>query len=77
MKIKISVTLSQELLDTIDRLPHHHRNRSLFLETAVWAYIRQIQRTEQGPLDLAILNRRADYLNEEVTDALSCQVVEQ
>jgi metal-responsive CopG/Arc/MetJ family transcriptional regulator len=76
MKIKTSVNLSQELLDTIDRLPDHYRNRSLFLETAAWAYIRQIQRTEQEPPDLAILNRRADYLNEEVNDALAYQVVE-
>jgi metal-responsive CopG/Arc/MetJ family transcriptional regulator len=73
---KTSVTLSEELLDTIDRLPDHHCNRSLFLETAAWIYIRQIQRTEPEPPDLAILNRRADYLNEEVNDALAYQAFE-
>jgi metal-responsive CopG/Arc/MetJ family transcriptional regulator len=74
MKIKTSITLSQSLLDTIDHLPEHHGNRSLFLETAAWAYIRQLQRAEQAAYDLEILNRRADYLNEEVADALSYQV---
>jgi hypothetical protein len=74
MKIKTSITLSQELLETIEHLPEHYGNRSLFLETAAWAYIRQLQRAEQAAYDLEILNRRADYLNEEVADALSYQV---
>ncbi|MEZ4637358.1 MAG: hypothetical protein R2873_07915 [Caldilineaceae bacterium] len=74
MKVKTSITLSQELLETIDHLPDHYGNRSLFLETAAWAYIRQLQRAEQAARDLEILNRRADYLNEEVNDALGYQV---
>lgn len=74
MKVKTSITLSQELLETIDRLPEHHGNRSLFLEEAAWAYIRHMQRAEQAARDLEILNRRADYLNEEINDALSYQV---
>lgn len=74
MKVKTSITLSQELLDILDGLPERYRNRSLFLETAAWAYIRQLQRAEQAARDLEILNRRADYLNAEVTDALAYQV---
>ena len=75
MKIKTSITLSQELLETIEHLPEHYGNRSLFLETAAWAYIRQLRRSEQAARDLEILNRRADYLNEEVNDALTYQVI--
>jgi metal-responsive CopG/Arc/MetJ family transcriptional regulator len=75
MKIKTSITLSQELLETIEHLPEHYGNRSLFLETAAWAYIRQLQRSEQAARDIEILNRRADYLNEEVNDALTYQVI--
>jgi metal-responsive CopG/Arc/MetJ family transcriptional regulator len=74
MKIKTSITLSQELLNTIEDLPDQYRNRSFFLETAAWAFIRQLRRAEQAARDLEILNRRADYLNEEVTDALAYQV---
>lgn len=74
MKVKTSITLSQELLDILDGLPEPYRNRSLFLETAAWAYIRQLQRAEQAARDLEILNQRADYLNAEVTDALAYQV---
>lgn len=74
MKVKTSVTLSQELLDIIDDLPEQYRNRSLFLEAAAWAYVRQLQRAEQTARDLEILNRRADYLNAEATDALAYQV---
>jgi metal-responsive CopG/Arc/MetJ family transcriptional regulator len=71
MKVKTSITLSQELLDTIDRLPEEYRNRSAFLETAAWAFITDL---EQAARDLEILNRRADYLNEEALDALAYQV---
>lgn len=74
MKVKTSITLSQELMNYIDRLPGRHRNRSTFLETAAWAYISQLRRQEQALRDLEILNRRADYLNAEMADVLSYQV---
>lgn len=74
MKIKTSITLSQELLNTIDHLPDQYRNRSYFLETAAWAFIKHLKQAEQAARDLEILNRRADYLNEEVMDALTYQV---
>lgn len=74
MKVKTSITLSQKLLDTIDRLPEEYRNRSAFLETAAWAFITDLERAEQAARDLEILNRRADYLNEEALDALAYQV---
>lgn len=73
MKVKTSVSLSQELLARIDQLPGDN-NRSLFLETAAWAYLDQLRREAQAARDLEILNRRADYLNAEVADALLYQV---
>lgn len=73
MKVKTSVSLSQELLARIDQLPGDN-NRSLFLETAAWAYLEQLRREAQAARDLEILNRRADYLNAEVADALLHQV---
>ena len=74
MKVKTSITLSQELLEYMDHLPIQYKNRSAFLEIAAWAYIRQLRRQEQAMRDLEILNRRADYLNAEAADALLYQV---
>jgi len=74
MKVKTSITLSQELLREIDTLPAPHANRSAFLETAAWAYIEQLRREEQAARDLEILNRRAYYFNAEMADTLLYQV---
>ena len=73
MKIKTSITLSQDLINTLDNLPEEYRNRSHFLETAAWAYIAQLRRSEQAARDVEIINRRAEYLNEEVMEVLSYQ----
>lgn len=74
MKAKTSITLSQDLLDAIEELPSDYRNRSLFFETAAWAFIAQLRRAERAARDLEIINRRADYLNGELADALEYQV---
>lgn len=73
MKVKTSVTLSQDLLEQIDTLPAPHYNRSAFLEMAAWAYLAQLRHEAQAAHDLEILNRRADYLNAEAADALLYQ----
>jgi hypothetical protein len=72
MKVKTSVTLSQELLAQIDRWPDFH-NRSAFLETAAWAYLEYLMGEERDRRDLEILNSRADYLNAEMADVLLYQ----
>ena len=74
MKIKTSITLSEDLVQSIDEFSGQFKNRSVFLETAAWAFIDQLQRAERDAQDLEIINRRADYLNEEVMDALGYQV---
>ncbi|MEZ4767900.1 MAG: hypothetical protein R2844_05675 [Caldilineales bacterium] len=74
MKIKTSITLSEELIDAIDRLPDAYRNRSSFLELAAWSFIEKLQHDEQTLRDIEIINRRADQLNAEVMEALAYQV---
>ncbi len=75
MKIKTSVTLSEELIKEVDQhAKQFSKNRSDFIEKAVWAFIRQLIRDELNARDLEIINRRADYLNEEASDVLSYQV---
>ena len=74
MKVKTSVTLSENLLHAIAELPEPYQNRSIFLETAAWAYLSQLRREAIHARDIEIINRRADYLNAEVMDALAYQV---
>ncbi len=74
MKVKTSITLSEDLVQTIDEYSDEFKNRSAFLETAAWAFIDQLQRAERDAQDIEIINRRAEYLNDEVMDALAYQV---
>jgi len=74
MKIKTSVTISQELLTVMDEFLDVDKNRSLFLEKAAWSYIAKLRRAQRNARDIEIINQRADYLNAETLDALSYQV---
>lgn len=75
MKIKTSITLSEDLMDAIDKRSDQFKNRSDFIEAAIRAYIKQMVRDEQNARDLAIINRQADRLNREAVDVLAYQVI--
>ncbi|MCL5282081.1 MAG: ribbon-helix-helix domain-containing protein [Planctomycetes bacterium] len=76
MKVKTSITLSEELLKTVDRRSKQQkRTRSDFIELAVRAFIQQLIREEQNARDLEIINRRADALNREAAEVLEYQVL--
>ena len=71
MKVKTSITLSDELLKTIDkRAKQFKKNRSDFIEAAARAFIGQLIRDEQNARDLEIINRRAGHLNQKAADVL-------
>lgn len=75
MKVKTSITLSEDLVKAIDRrAKRQNTNRSDFIEAAVSTFIRQLTRDEQDARDLEILDRRSDYLNQEAADVLAYQV---
>jgi metal-responsive CopG/Arc/MetJ family transcriptional regulator len=74
MKIKTSVTLSDELIKAIDEYGQGYKNRSDFVEAAIWAFIKQIIRDQQNARDVEIINRNADRLNAEALDVLAYQV---
>ncbi len=74
MRVRTSVTISQDLLGAIDKLSGQHKNRSEFIEAALRNYIAQLLRQQQNARDLEIINRRADDLNEEAMDVLGYQV---
>lgn len=73
MKAKTSITLSEDLLETIDELSGQFRNRSEFIETAVRVYIAQMIRRKRNTRDLEIINRHVDRLNKEALDVLAYQ----
>ena len=74
MKIKTSITLSNEILKAIDLYIGEYRSRSEFLETAARKFIAQLTRKEAEQRDLEIINRRAGSLNAEAEDVLTYQV---
>ncbi len=75
MKVKTSITLSEDVLAAVDQLSGKHQNRSEFIEAAVRAFIADLERQQRNKRDLEIINRRADALNEEARDVLSFQVI--
>ena len=75
MKIKTSITLSEDLLEAIDQLSTQFKNRSEFIESALRAYMAKMIRDEQNAKDLAIINERVERLNKEAADVLNYQVI--
>ena len=75
MKVKTSVTLSQDLLKAIDEQLGPRNNRSEFIENALRNYIGKVIRDRRNAKDLEIINRQADRLNDEAADVLSYQVL--
>ncbi|MBI1876886.1 MAG: hypothetical protein HYR94_01385 [Chloroflexi bacterium] len=74
MKVKTSITLSDELIKAIDQYGQAYKNRSDFIEAAIWAFIKQVIRNQQNARDIEIINRNAERLNAEALDVLTYQV---
>ncbi|MFA4835586.1 MAG: ribbon-helix-helix domain-containing protein [Dehalococcoidia bacterium] len=73
MKVKTSITLSDELIQSIDQHGQTYKNRSDFIEAAIRAFIKQIIRSQQNARDVEIINRNAERLNDEASDVLAYQ----
>ncbi|HYN87549.1 MAG TPA: ribbon-helix-helix domain-containing protein [Ardenticatenaceae bacterium] len=73
MKIKTSITLSEELVRRIDECARAYPSRSEFIEVALQSYIARMEREAQDARDLAILNQHAERLNQEALDVLDYQ----
>ena len=73
MKVKISVTLSEELLREVDRIVGTRGDRSALVELALRCYLSAMERKSRDARDLEILNDGASELNDEAADALSYQ----
>ncbi len=73
MKVKTSITLSEDVVEAIDDLAGESRNRSEFIESALRSYIAQQKRHEQNSRDIEIINRRHVRLNHEAEDVIAFQ----
>ena len=74
MKVKTSISLSQDLVRQIDALAGRYGNRSLLIERAIREFLASRAKRTRDLKDLDILNSRADALNREAEDVLSYQV---
>ncbi|NKQ35797.1 MAG: CopG family transcriptional regulator [Chloroflexi bacterium] len=75
MKVKTSITLSEDLLETVDRFALQYKNRSEFIEFALRKMIAQMNREQQDARDVEIINQHLDELNAEAEDVLGYQVI--
>jgi len=77
MKEKISITLSKEVLASIDRMAGSKQSRSAFIEAVLAQYLRRRKRAEIEARDLELINQAADELNPEVEDVLRYQAIDE
>jgi metal-responsive CopG/Arc/MetJ family transcriptional regulator len=74
MKIKTSITLSNEVLKAIDLYIGAYKSRSEFIETATRKFLAHLARKEAEKRDFELINRHSDSLNAEAEDVLTYQV---
>jgi len=72
MKVKTSITLSEDLVKILNR--YAADNRSEFIEKALRSFIAQLARDEKTARDIRIINDKAEALNAEAEDVLAYQV---
>jgi metal-responsive CopG/Arc/MetJ family transcriptional regulator len=74
MKVKTSINVERDLLETVDKLLGKNKNRSAFIEAAIQSYIVKQTHAEGNARDLEMINESADILNQEALDVLDYQV---
>jgi metal-responsive CopG/Arc/MetJ family transcriptional regulator len=74
MKVKTSVSLSAELIKLLGQIVSE-RERSDFIEKAVWRYLESRKRAVRDQRDIEIINQNAERLNKEALDVLAYQQI--
>ena len=74
MKVKTSITLSEELIRQMDALLSQYGTRSALIERAVRDFLATAAQRQREARDLEILNRRVEVFNAEAADVLSYQI---
>ena len=73
MKVKTSITLSEDIVKTIDRTAAKGENRSQAIERLLREGLAARARQATNARDRALLDRHADALNAEAEDVLGYQ----
>ena len=74
MKVKTSVTLSEDILAAVDKAAGRTGSRSAVIEKMLRDRLDELTRVQSRAAELERLNRRADALNAEAADVLTFQV---
>lgn len=72
MKIKTSVTLSEELLEAISA-ETHSENRSAFIETATWEFLERRKQQARDRREIERINANSAFLNDEAGQMVELQ----
>jgi metal-responsive CopG/Arc/MetJ family transcriptional regulator len=73
MKAKTSLTLSEDLIASIDKLAGPKVSRSAYIEQILRDFVDRRARARKDARETASINRHSAQLNAEMTDALSFQ----
>ena len=68
MKVKVSVTLSKDLLEAVDVMSASYKSRSAFIEFVLRKATSQMIRQQQDARDMEIINQHIEELNAEAED---------
>lgn len=74
VRVKPSITVEKNSLEAVDKLSGANKNRSVFIEAAILAYIVKQTRAAGNASDLDLINESADILKQEALDVLDYQV---
>ena len=73
MKLKTSLTLSEDLLATLDRMAGPNVSRSAFVEGILRDFVEGRAQARRDAREVAAINRHAAALNVEALDVLTFQ----
>jgi metal-responsive CopG/Arc/MetJ family transcriptional regulator len=73
MKAKTSITLSEDVLESVDRLAGSKHSRSAFIERVLRRYLRDRAKSALQARDLERINKAADRFNLEAAEVLDYQ----
>ena len=73
MKAKTSLTISEDLIKSIDKLAGSKVSRSAFVESILRDFVDGHAQARRDAREVAAINRHAAELNLEMADALSFQ----
>ncbi|MBV8208775.1 MAG: hypothetical protein JO133_01810 [Burkholderiaceae bacterium] len=73
MKAKTSLTLSEDLVASIDKMAGPKLSRSAYIEQILREFVNRRSQAQRDAREVAAINRHAAELNAEMSDALTFQ----